>query len=300
MARSPISNLFARLLADLQPTEAALAQARAHARSIESRLRDRFHLKKFEIVGSHARETAISPWSDVDYFAVLNRDEARWGGSYVRSDTLLTRVRDELAERFPATSLRRSGSALVVEFARGDFPVDVVPAIYGEPHESGWPIYEIPDGCGEWLSTSPGYHNAFIRSADEASRGRFLQVARLLRFWRHTRSAPIPVSSFYMEIALAVSETCNEHATTRKCLAAAFSELSALDADPIDDPLEIGDEIVACRTPAQLDATATAFDRAADWARDAVEAEANGDNEEAQRRWEQVFNRAFAGESAIL
>lgn len=158
---------FKALLTALEPGEAELEEAERHARSIKSRLGAAFDVKKFDIVGSHDRGSGIARLSDVDYFAVVSRNEARWGGGYVSSTTVLDRVRRELADRFESTRVRRDGPAVVVRFGRGAFPVDVVPAIYSGPHATGWPIYEIADGDGDWMLASPGYHtrSCFIEHA---------------------------------------------------------------------------------------------------------------------------------------
>jgi predicted nucleotidyltransferase len=111
-----IADAFKEQLGSLQPLKHELAAAQSHASSIKARLSLAFDLKKFELVGSHARQTAISNDSDVDYLAVLARDEVRWGGALVASTTLLDRVRKELAERFANTYLRKDGPAVVVHF----------------------------------------------------------------------------------------------------------------------------------------------------------------------------------------
>jgi hypothetical protein len=288
-----VGQRFKALLEKLKPGAAELDEAKRHAQSVRARLADGFDLRAFQIVGSHARDSAISGHSDVDYFAVVSRNDARWGGSYVRSSTLLNRVRDELASRFQQTMVRRDGPAVVVHFGTGSFPVDIVPAYFREPDDSGWPVYQIPNGDHDWMAASPGYHNSYIKGADDRSGGRLHRVARLLKLWRESRTPRIPISSFYMEMVLAKEGLCERHQKTRECLAAAFDELRDLDLEPLDDPLDISGEIEPCRTATQTREVGAALDRAAELAEQALEAEVDGDDDEACYRWDQVFNGEF-------
>lgn len=288
-----VGKRFKQLLEELKPGAAERSEAERHAHSIRARLEEAFNLRGFQIVGSHARGSAISGRSDVDYFAVISRSDARWGGSYVRSNTVLNRVREEIAARFPYTTVRRDGPAIVVRFGDGSFPVDIVPAFFDQPHESGWPTFQIPDGDDDWMQSSPSHHNKYIKDADERAEGRLHRVAGLLKLWREARTPRIPISSFYMEMVLATEGICEEYDKTRECLAAAFEALRDCDLDPIDDPLEISDEIGPCRTAAQELEIGNAVDRAADWAMQALEAESDDDEDEACRRWDQVFNGEF-------
>ena len=150
-----ILNSFKTLLYRISPLPSELEHAKGHAATIKSRIGSSFNLKSFIVVGSHSRETAIRHYSDVDYFAVLSRDDARWGYGYVSSSTLLNNIRADLADRFWQTDIARDGQAVVVNFRGGGYPVDVVPAIFWDMKERKWPIYQIPDGNGGWMVTSP-------------------------------------------------------------------------------------------------------------------------------------------------
>src|SRR3954451_10956339 len=98
-----------------------------HIASIKSRLGKGFSLVKLVKVGSFSRGTFVLGSSDVDLFAVISRDDVRWGDGYVSSNTTLNRLKAELAARFTNTRMRRDAQAIVVEFGR--CRVDVVPAI---------------------------------------------------------------------------------------------------------------------------------------------------------------------------
>jgi hypothetical protein len=288
-----IANAFNEHLESLEPVDHEMDDAESHADSIEARLSESFDLKKFDIVGSHSRNSAISFESDVDYLAVLSRDEVRWGGSLVGSTTILSRVRDELLDRFSQTYVRKDGPAVVVHFSAGEFPVDVVPAYYLRPHPSGWPLYGIPDGADRWMQASPGYHNKYIRDADDRSKGRLHQVARLLKAWRGARTPSIPISSFHMEMVLAADATCERERTYRRCLEAAFRLLRDRQAAALRDPLRVSGDIAACRTDAQRQQTVIALELAANLAARALKTEQRGDEDEALELWARVFNGDF-------
>ena len=146
-ARDFIARRFQTLLARIQPLETEVAAAYAHAESVKARLQTCFKLRKFRVVGSHARRSAIRSYSDVDYFTVLGREEVRWGEAYVQSSTILERVREDLSDRFWQTRISRDGQAIVLNFGNGVSAVEVVPAFFGEMGAK-WPVYLIPDGCG--------------------------------------------------------------------------------------------------------------------------------------------------------
>jgi predicted nucleotidyltransferase len=144
-----VARRFNRLIANVQPGLTAVRRARLQFSQIQTRLNRSFRVARIVPIGSHAKNTALASYSDVDILAVLRRHEARWGGTYVSSDTFLRNVRDDLVDRYPATGIRRDGQAAVVHFAQGAYRVDVVPAIYFQAASSGHPIYRIPDGAGD-------------------------------------------------------------------------------------------------------------------------------------------------------
>lgn len=100
-----VSDCFQTLISRLEPLQSEVDIAAGHAGTIKSRLETTFRLKKFMPVGSHARDSAIRHFSDLDCFAVFARDEARWGDSYKSSTTFLNNIKDDLAERFWQTTV---------------------------------------------------------------------------------------------------------------------------------------------------------------------------------------------------
>src|SRR5437667_3401158 len=111
-----IADHFQTLIARIEPLQTEVAAAYSHADSIKALLAASFTVKKFIPMGSHARGTAIRWHSDVDFFAVVSREEIKWGDAYVSSSTILDRLRDDLAQRFWQTSTTRDGQAIVLNF----------------------------------------------------------------------------------------------------------------------------------------------------------------------------------------
>lgn len=281
------------MLRGLQPLPSEQIAARRRAKMIEGRLSGSFGLKRLQIVGSHSRATAIRRLSDVDYFAVISRSDARWGGKYVSSATVLDAVRDDLRFSFPATDISRDGQAVTLRFGQAEFPVDVVPAIFREFRQSVGPVYEIPDGTGGWLTTSPLAHNRFIREADGRSGGKLKRTAQLIKFWRECRQPRVPLSSFHVELVLADTGVCEGAKSYSRCLEEALTMFARRRSQAYRDPLGISGYVPAARTESQRGSNMSALEWASDHASRAYDAEAAGNYDEAVRQWDIVFNGTF-------
>lgn len=281
--RLRIAQRFQTLLSRIEPLPTEVAGAYKHAASVKARLAKSFALKKFVVIGSHSRGTAIRASSDVDFFAVVSRDDVRWGDVYVRSSTTLDRVRQDLSNRFWRTETARDGQAIMLNFGSGS-AVDVVPAFFWEMG-SKHPIYQMPDGAGRWMPTNPEVHGAYLRRANLASGGKLRRTVQLLKFWRECREPRIPLSSFHMEIALASEQVCTGAKTYAQCLALAWQVLADRACRSIRDPLQIAGLIPSAKTPAQQEQVLRSVLFARDHAVAALNAEDDGDYQEALRQW---------------
>lgn len=288
----PVINYFGSLIKRIQPLPSEVARAKAHGAQIRSRIDKSFKLVKFLHTGSHERGTAIRYYSDVDYFAVVSRKDARWDDRYKSSDTFLTNLREALIERFPATAVSRSGQAVVIDFERGEFAVDVVPSIFWEIRPPSTPIYLIPDGNGEYIDTSPYRQNSYIKTQDQSSGGKLRRTVQLLKFWRENRTSRIPLHSFHLEILLASNGVCTAQKPLSRCVYEAFRLLRNRECRALIDPLGISGYIKAANTETQIDNLIGAVDYAYNHALAAIEtAEIDRDFVEACRQWDIVFNR---------
>lgn len=292
-ARDGISALFTELLASIQPTDADFGRAQSHANSIETALRESFSVNRLSVVGSHSRGTAVRASSDVDYFAVVARDDVRWGDAYTSSETVLKNVRIALQDKFKNTEIRRDLQAVVVRFADGEDPVDVVPAVFLGMSANSRPLYRIPNGKGGWLETSPEGHNKYIHDADKRSGRKLRGTALLLKHWRNCRATAVPIQSFHLELQLAAAGVCRVGMTYAECIAATLERFHVTGCQPIADPLGISGEVPACSTDAKRLAAVDAIRSGLGFATDALASERAGDLVAARRAWRRFFNRAF-------
>lgn len=289
--RLRIAQRFQTLLSRIEPLPTEVAAAYRHADSEKARLAKSFALKKFVVIGSHARRTAIRASSDVDFFAVISRQDVRCGDGYVLSSTTLDRVRQDLSTRFWRTETARDCQAIMLNFGKGS-AVDVVPAFFWEMG-SKYPIYQMPDGAGEWMPTNPEVHGAYLRRANLASGGKLRRTVQLLKFWRECRQPRIPLSSFHLELVLASERVCTGAQTHAQCLAAAWQVLADRACRSMRDPLQIAGSIPSAKTPAQQEQVLRGVLFALDHAVAALRAEDDGDYEEALRQWNITYNGYF-------
>lgn len=263
-----------------------------HRVQVQRCLQASFDVAQVLTIGSYARGSAIRQSSDLDLLVLLRRSEVRWGRSPKSSRTTLGAVRDALLSRFPWTSMRRDKQAVVVDFS-DKRRIDVVPSWWAAPRDDGWPTYGIPDGEGGWMATSPKRHAKYITDADARSGGKLKHVARILKYWRISRTVPIPISSFYVELLMASAGLCSVGAAYGECFASLLASLHEIGCEPIKDPLGVSEGVEACTTEAKLGSAVHAVAAAADRALRAVEAEERGRMREALRLWDLVFNRTF-------
>jgi hypothetical protein len=286
---------IAEFLSRIQPREAEVNARKSHKRSIEGALASVF--KKFnrlEVIGSHTRDAAIRYYSDVDYLAVLGKEDVSYGGTITQSSTVLRNVRDVLVGRFKATDVRIDGPAVVVRFQGGEGAVDVVPGYWnGTTPQDGYPMFAIPDANGWWLNTSPQRHGKYLGVKEVASGYKLSKTVRLLKAWKYARTPNVPFLAFHLELLLASEGTCEGAKSYGACLRDAFRLLRDRRGSALNDPLGISGRIPINYTDAKARDLVNHAAHAADHADAAHYAEAIGDLDEAFRQWRIVFNDAF-------
>jgi hypothetical protein len=241
-------------------------------------------------IGSHVRGTAIRTHSDVDILAVLRRKEARWGSRDVSPDTFMSRVSDDLKNRYTATNIRRDGQAVVVQFQGGAHAVDVVPAIFAR-FDAGRPVFRIPGEGEEWIETSPERHNRAFTVANARSGGKLRVLSQLVKGWRFARTSPFALSSFYIDMLLASKDIASGVKSYSECLFDFFDELVRREARGLRDPEGISGLILATSSDAARDRLLDGAEAARARAASALAAEAEDNHKEATRQWSIVFNR---------
>ena len=283
---------FTQLLRKIQPTSPELKKARAHTTSCKKRLQKSFDLKKFQLIGSHARKTAIKSYSDLDFLALIAKNDAKWGGNIISSTTFLTKVSQDLNDRFVQTDIRKDGQAVVVSFGGGQNSLDIVPAVFHKFHDRK-PIFLIPDGAGNWLETSPAAHNSYINTENRRSVEKLKKLGQLIRFWKHTRASSIPISSFYIDLLLARTGICLGAKTYPQMLYEFFKLMYDRKCRGLRDPVGIAGNVYAVQTTAKGNKLLSAIDNSLDHAGKAIIAEHHKNFIEANRQWNIVFNNNF-------
>ena len=290
-AAHPTMN-FAALLQRIEPLDSELIQVRRHRITAQRRLISSFDVVKMPPIGSHSRGTAITRFSDFDVMAVLRRNEAKWGGNMILSNTLLDKIREDLQDRYVHTDVRGDQQAVVLDFAAGQESLDIVPALFLRM-EKLRPVYGIPDGFGGWLESSPEAHNLYFSRADERAQGKLKRAARLVKWWKNSRARAIPMLSFHIDMLLAQSDICVGVKSYAEIMYEAFRLLNERECRGLRDPAGIAGTIPAARTEAQWQELVGAVDYALRHARAALLAQGAKDFAEANRQWEIVFNGAF-------
>jgi hypothetical protein len=232
---------------------------------------------------------------------VLNIGEVRWGDGWKLSSTVLNNVRDQLQDRYTSTEIGRDGQAIVVDFADGQYSVDVVPAVYvGSTPVSfignvvrNYPVYKIPDGEGWWMETSPLAHTRYLNLHNLRSRQKLYNLVKLVKFWRSCRFPHVPLSSFHVELLLAKQGICLGAKTYGQCLYEALAEIRDRAARALQDPINISGLVKAAATEVKQERILDAVSFSAAHAFSALKAEEAGDTKEALRQWDIVFNGQF-------
>ena len=284
---------MARLIRSIQPTEAEAARSSGHMGTIRRRLNQSFDIARILPIGSFSRSTAITRYSDRDLLVMLKRNEAKWGDNFVSSSTILRRVRDDLDSRFSTTTVRSDRQAAVVHFAGGRHRFDIVPAVFSH-FDKKRPIYGIPDGEGGWLATSPSSHNQWLKRAQNRSGGKLTKTAQMLKYWANMRIATTALSSFYLELWLALSGLCVGARSYTEILTDVFSQLDQTGCPPVQDPIGISGRVHPTHTDTQHLNARDAIRTCAFHAERALVAERRMSNREANRQWNIVFNGGFA------
>jgi len=282
-----INESFKLLLSRIEPTQAQINAAEQHLATIKTRLKSVFTLKDYLKTGSYSRDTFNKDSSDVDVFAVVSRDDMRWGSGYVTSDTALDRFKQELEGRFWNTKVYRDVHAIVVKFS--DCQVDVVPAFFKGVTEQNWPLYSIPNGSSGWMEASPALHNAYIAQEDRPAAGKIRGTARLLKYWRNDR----PISSFHIELLLASTGICKGVKSYANCVTETLQLLARQECRGVKDPMGVSGYVSAVKSESQRENVLQSVRYSRDKALAALAADARGDINEARRLWDIVFRGDF-------
>jgi len=279
---------FEQFLDRLTPRDEDVTAAEGLREEIKECLEARFGLYAFFRGGSSLSDTGVRGYSSVDYFASM--DEHRMTGEAL---SFLDRVREVLVERFPrAKVVARPPGVLISGDGEGRPPLKVIPARLVGQTEAGHHIYEIVDGAGGWMYSSPDAHSDYIASTDYMLEGKLKSLIRLLKAWKYVRD--VPISSFYLELRCAAYASAEKMIVYSVDLQHLLEQLWEDQLADIQDPREISGSIPGRMARTDRRKVISSLRTALYHISRAQETAAQGDLEEAFRYWNRVFNGHFS------
>lgn len=261
--------------------------ARRHRASIEACLKSNFEITRFFRTGSFGNGTSIRSYSDVDYFASIpTKNLKRDSGATLRG------VRNALDTRFPNTGVAVRTPAVLVPFgSEASESTEVVPADLLRAKENGHPIFEIADGSGGWMKSSPDAHNAYVALIDNNLKKKVKPLVRFLKAWKYYRS--VPISSFYLELRVAKYSSDEASISYSIDVRNILKMLSDRKLAAMQDPIGVSGYIDPCSSDARKVDALSKLETAVTRANKARLAEVNGNVREAFYWWDLVFNDKF-------
>ncbi len=277
---------FRDLLKKLTPGGSESDGVKSHRASIRACLDNNFGLVRFTRIGSFGNGTSIYGHSDVDYLTCLPTKQLTSNSTYS-----LGKVRDALIVRFPNTGVRVNCPAVCCPLGTtAAETTEVLPADYMW-EDNGYKVYDIADGAGGWMKTSPDAHNAYVRDIDDTLGGKVKPLIRFLKAWKCFRD--VPISSFYLELRVAKYASGEKSIVYDIDVKNVLKMLFDCELASMQDPVGISGYIPACSTDTKkedaLSKLKTAYTRAEN-ARDAARKENISD---AFDWWRLVYNYEF-------
>lgn len=189
---------FSTFLSWLVPLESEHNKSVSHKSSVKSCLVNNFECYSFFETGSFGNGTGVRHYSDTDYFAACPSKKLKQN-----SASTLRELKTALQETFWNTGgIEVDSPAVKIPFGKyKSETLEVTPCSYegmiDTPHGSK-PLYDIADGDGGWMKSSPAAHNAYVKYHDERLGGRLKPLIRLVKAWKFYNS--VPIISFYLEL----------------------------------------------------------------------------------------------------
>lgn len=278
---------FRVFLGSLTPSIGESGAAQRHRQSIQDCLKSNFGLNAFFRSGSFGSGTSVRSHSDVDYIASIPRENIPQN-----SISFLTKVRAALDRRFPYTGVRVKTPAVVVPFGTdASETTEVIPADFIRRTQQGHRIYEIADGSGSWMRTSPESHNAYVAAVNSRLSNKVKPLIRFLKAWKYFNN--VPVSSFYLELRCARYASAESSIIYSIDIKNVFKLLWDRQLSAIQDPVGISGYVYACSTEAQKINSLAKLETALNRAYKARAAEQEDKPREAFYWWDRVFNGYF-------
>ncbi len=168
-----------------------------HRASIKACLENKFGLKSIFRIGSIGNGTNVNGYSDTDYFASIPTDNLT-----ENSTNTLVKVKKALQERFTNTEgISISGPAVVIPFGKAmSETTEIIPVDYIKTTNL-MNIYDMPDGQGGWMRSSPKTHNKYVTDINSKLSYKVKPLVRFIKAWKFYCN--VPIVSFYLEMRVA-------------------------------------------------------------------------------------------------
>lgn len=282
-----IEDAFEQLHAWMTPTGTETLQAKNHRASIEHCLRASLGLDAFFRSGSFGNGTSVSGHSDVDYFAAIPSTSVPYS-----STEFLARVHRALDARFARTNVHVESPAIVLPFgSEREETTEVVPAELTGTNAYGHRIYQIANGSGGWMKSSPDAHGAYVDAVDRKHGKKVKPLIRFVKGWKYYAS--VPISSFYLEMFVAQYANRETSILYAVDLLRIFQSLQQFELAPMADPAGITDGITGCASFTDRFAATARLADAFKWSSLAFEASQKNRVRDAFAYWDKVFNGRF-------
>lgn len=277
---------FNEFLSRLTPSATESEAAKNHRASIKSCLERNWGMTNFFRTGSFGNGTNIKGYSDVDYFAVIPRDNLS-----SNSNVSLTKIRNTLNDRFPNTGVRVNTPSIVLPFGvNNKETTEVVPADYMRK-EKGNNVYDIANSSNGWMKSSPSRHNAYVRDVNSTLGNKVKPFIRFIKAWKYFRN--VPILSFYLELRVTKYAEGESYISYSVDIYRFLKFLFDNNLSSIQDPTGISGLIQPCKTDLQKEDALSKLNTAFTRATNAREAEISGDIKNAFYWWNLLYDNNF-------
>lgn len=286
-----LSTAFQSFVASIQPPAARVSAAKAAHERVREQLRTDEEAKQAHqdtfLSGSYARSTAVGSIKDVDVICLLDIDH-----TITPPEVVLAWMQGILSKHYANT--KRQGRSVGFQAAK-DMWVDVVPSSLVA--SEGGPLW-IPDReAREWVVSHPKGQIAAALNQNKVTNGYYVQVVKLLKFWRDRlpRESCRP-ASYILETL--VHRTIGYPASHAAAVAAVLEGIQRTcgafrgtnSVPVIPDPGHSSVNVAKRWSSAEFDDFMAQVEPASTTARDALN---ETDEAESRRLWRRLFGPTF-------
>lgn len=236
--------------------------------------------------GSFARKTMLAPLRDIDMIGFLNEEYRHLMTTPGGVGKAMTLIEDALRVEFPQAAFERSRHAIKVDFPELGFTFDLVPAFQRDDSD----LIDIANlDTDSWDESNTRVLMAVVQERNADCDGQFIHQVRMIKHW--ARSTLPGLFSLYRESA--AFDGINGPADHPNAVVDALAALeSGLELAVQYDPTRV-DNLHLKLEPGDAETALPLVREARQKAEEAIELEANGDNEAALGIWHSIFGDPF-------